>query len=113
VTNTATANNTPPDDVSPPPGAEADIWEGTPRYRMVFTPPIVGLNSTGDPLRSPIVTAQAVQWADGTLDVDGAIEPPSVCVEGSGTPGLTVEQARQFAMCILHAAAQVEAWVTR
>lgn len=94
--------------VQPPTGAEADIWEGD--HRVVYTSPVCVINNTGDPLRSPLVTAQAVQWRDGMLDIEGVVEPPSVSVECSGQPGLTVEQARNLALCILHAAFRLECW---
>ena len=110
-------------DVPPPDGAEGDIWEQstnpaaigitTQRHRVVFTVPRCVLNSTGDPLCSPIVTAQAVQWESGALDIAGLVEPPTVSVECDGAQGLTINQARELALCILHAVFQIEGWLAR
>jgi hypothetical protein len=94
--------------VQPPAGADADIWEGD--HRDVYTHPLGVLNNTNDPLRSPVVSAIAVQWRDGTVDVDGIVKPPSISIECPAEPGLTVEQARSLALCILHAAFQLECW---
>jgi hypothetical protein len=94
--------------VQAPAGADADIWEGD--HRDVYTHPVGVLNNTGDPLRSPVVSAVAVQWRDGTLDIDGVVRPPRISVECPAEPGLTVEQARALALCILHAAFRLECW---
>lgn len=101
-------------DVPPPPGAEADIWEDTtPDRRVVFTVPTCVLNRTGDPFRSPIVVAQAVQWADGSLDVTGVVEPPSVSLESPAEPGLSSSEARELAAALIAAADVIDGWVAR
>jgi hypothetical protein len=102
-------------DIHPPAGAEADIWEGVNNplpHRVVYTIPRCVLNRTGDPLRSAIVVAQAVQWADGSID-SGLIEAPSVSIESSGDPGLSSQKARELAAAILEAADIVDGWVAR
>ncbi len=110
---TTTSSPTAPN-VAPPPGAEPDVWEGTTPmpHRVVYTEPRCVLNRTGDHLRSPVVVAQAIQWADGFLD-DGLIEPPSVSIESSGDHGLTSAQARELAAAILEAADEIDGWAGR
>ncbi|MDT5119295.1 MAG: hypothetical protein QOE30_5034 [Mycobacterium sp.] len=100
---TTTATNPCPS-VPLPPGAEGDIWQdGSPMPRRdVYTVRCV-LNSSGDPVQSPLVMAQAVQWADGT------IASPSVVVE-CAAPGLTSDQARELASVLLDAAAELDGW---
>ena len=101
--------------VHPPDGAEADVWEGStpmPR-RCIFTEPRCVLNSTGDPLRSPVVVGQAIQWADGSIDREGVIEPPSVSIESPGDPGLTSAQARELAAVLIAAADEIDGWAAR
>ena len=111
---TTTAPTDPYPEVEPPAGAEADVWEGTGRrqHRWVFIVPRCVMNSTGDPLRSPLVTAQAVQWDDGTLD-DGTVEPPSVSVESPASPGLSSSEARELARALVTAADEIDGWVAR
>lgn len=106
---TTTAQINPYPDVSPPAGAEPDVWEdsGPMPHRDVYTIPRYVLNSTGDPLRSPVVVAEAVQWANGT------IESPSVSVEVPASPGLTSTQARDLAKLLLVAADEIDGRVAR
>lgn len=95
-------------DVTAPLGAEADVWQGTaPRqFRDVYTVRHV-LNNTGDPLRSPIVTADAVQWSNGWIG------RASVTIDFPAETELTSDQARELAAALLEAAAEVDQWVGR
>lgn len=104
-----TATTEPYPDIAPPFGAEPDVWEdsGPMPHRDVYTIPRCVLNSTGDPLRSPVVVAEAVQWANGV------IESPSVSIEAPGDPGLTSAQARELAAILIEAADEVDGWAAR
>ncbi|MBY0442052.1 MAG: hypothetical protein K2Q25_07975 [Mycobacteriaceae bacterium] len=110
--------------VVPPVGAGEDVWElsefeggpngGMPRYAWhcdVFTPPRVALNCTDDPLRSPVVTVQAVRWADGSLDREGVVRMPSIEVDSPHEPGLTAAQARALAALLVQAADELDGWL--
>ena len=77
-----------------PLGAFPDTWtssRGRGRYRDVYSEPQCVLNATGDPFRSPLVSAWAVQLGDGS------IVEPVVEVEVPAGPDLTVAQARELA----------------
>lgn len=101
---------TPPHPDAPLPAcANADFWlDAHPVARRdIYSGPRCILNCTGDPLRSPLVTAKTVQWADGS------IHEPSVAIESPHGPALTSEQARELAAALITAAAEVDGWLAR
>jgi hypothetical protein len=102
-----TITTNPHPDVPLPAVADADFWVSADPmpHRDVYTGPHCLPTSTGDPLRSPLVMPQAVQWADGS------ITSPSVSVECTDAPGLTSAEARELAAMLIAAADQIDGWV--
>ena len=93
---------TPPEDIAPPSGAEADVWmqEG---YRDIYSP--IGVVITGDDfLRCPLITVVAKQFQDGHL------EEIKVEIDDAGHQPLTAEQAREMAGFVTEAAGVAEQW---
>ena len=91
-------------EVQPPAGATfADQWGGNPLHRVI----LCELRQDTD--RTPGVTVTVIQWADGSIDTEGVVEPPLVAL--SGDAGMPVEQARALALCILHAIFRIDEWV--
>ncbi|MDT5075999.1 MAG: hypothetical protein QOJ80_636 [Mycobacterium sp.] len=108
MTTTASTSQFP--DISPPGGTTEDSWQhNDPRhYRVVF-----GADRTVTDHRLTVST-NVVQWADGTIDLDGTVEAPHVYVFelGEGNP-LNSDQARELASVLLEAAAEIDGWATR
>lgn len=91
--------------VSPPPGAEADIWED-------------GLRTICGPVRvidgyDVRVWTAATQFEDGRVDVEGKSEAPNVSVEVAAAHGMTSRQTRELAALLIEAADEIDRWVGR
>lgn len=93
------------DDIQAPRGVTfTDQWEGNPLHRVI-------LGELKADATTPSAFVTAVQWADGTIDTEGVVAPPQVSVGSSD--GMTADQARGLALCILHAAFMLDGWAAR
>jgi len=101
-----TATNPQPD-VAPPAGTTADIWEGTPPERIVYSA------NRGIPDYDVTVWTSANQFADGTLDDGSRSEPPSVHLNVWASTGMNSDQARILAAVLIEAADEIDGWAAR
>jgi hypothetical protein len=102
-----TAPTDPYPDIVPPAGATADIWEGTPPERIVYSA------SRGIPDYEVNVWTSANQFADGTLDDGSRTEPPTVHLEVGASTGMNSDQARILAAVLIESADEIDGWATR
>jgi len=93
--------------VAPPAGATADIWEGTPPERIVYSA------SRGIPDYEVNVWTSANQFADGTLDDGSRTEPPTVHLEVGASTGMNSDQAGILAAVLIEAADEIDGWAAR
>jgi hypothetical protein len=86
--------------VTPPPGASfVDEWQsGPPPHRVVLGAAYI----VGD----IEVQTSVVQFADGTIDRVGLVEPPKVHMRANREGGLTVKQALELASVLFEAAVE-------
>ncbi|KAA1247799.1 hypothetical protein F0Q45_22120 [Mycobacterium simiae] len=97
-------------DIPLPPGAVyADLWSGTNSDRPYRV--INGITRGVEGNSDIQVWAQAIQYADGSLD-QGALDRPSVQVE-AGCEALSARQARELAAALIIAAGELDGWATR
>jgi hypothetical protein len=108
--------------IAPPAGARVvDDWQPGPRslpdecgiepqpYRMILGARRHISDNCGNEGAVDVWTSVA-QFADGTIDHDGWIEPPSIHVDSCNDNGLTVEQALELAVAIIEATAEISRW---
>ena len=93
-----------------PAGAEiVEPWEPAdreyPAYRIVTGAP----RTITD--HNLLVSASALQWADGTIEDGGLDDCPTIHVDRPAT--LNSDQARELAAILLDLAAQIDGWVRR
>ncbi|VBA38040.1 hypothetical protein LAUMK13_01931 [Mycobacterium innocens] len=98
-------------DVPLPPGVVyADLWEDTNTDRPWR---VVNSATRGVEGKSDIqVWVAAVQYADGSLDQDDAIDRASVWIDAC-QEALSARQARELADALLAAADELEGWAAR
>ncbi|MDT5111262.1 MAG: hypothetical protein QOE20_3152 [Mycobacterium sp.] len=108
---TTTALTNPCPGIAPPAGATTDdSWQHHhPRpCRVSF-----GADRTVTDRRL-MVSTNVVQWADGTIDLDGTIEAPALYVFKLGEDNpLDSDQPRELAAALLGVAAETDGWATR
>jgi hypothetical protein len=91
-------------DPTPPPGADADIWEDD-GHRDVYAPVGCVISSSDDIMLCPLVTTVARQDRAGALD--------QIRVEVDAMSDLTAEHAMELAVYLTQAAAIAEQWAGR
>jgi hypothetical protein len=94
-------------DVPTPAGAEfVDTWqEHDPQpYRI-----LLGAKRSIEGHDAKVWTSVA-QFADGSIDQGGTIEPPHVHAGLDDEDGMTADQARQLAAALIEAAAELDGW---
>ncbi len=103
-------------DVPLPEGAEfGDDWRPHPKtpYRVISGPHReVALGNASDAPQA-IVCFHAVQFADGTIDVEGRVEPPGISVDIEWKNILTSDQARVLAAIVMQAADEIDRWASK